>query len=93
MHVYIGFDISLQSTHVCAVDYKGNLVLEGVERSEVDGLDAWLQRHSQDWSIQRIVFETGQLSTFLYHGLRSSWPVVCIGARHANGTLKAAHQE
>lgn len=89
MHVYIGFDISLQSTHVCVVDEKGSLVLEGVVPSELPALDEWLTTHSQDWCIQRIVFETGQLSTYLYHGLRPSWPVICIDARHAHGTLKA----
>lgn len=89
MDVYIGLDISLQSTHACVVDGKGNLVREGVEGSDVAALDSWLRRHGQDWTIQRIVFETGQLSAYLYHGLRPSWPVICIDARHAHGTLKA----
>lgn len=89
MDVYIGFDISLQSTHICVVDSNGNLVREGVAPSEIDALDGWLRKHGQEWDIQRIVFETGQLSAFLYHGLRPSWPVVCIDARHAHGTLKA----
>ncbi|MBK9119752.1 MAG: IS110 family transposase [Phycisphaerales bacterium] len=89
MNVYIGFDISLQSTHICVVDDEGNLVREGVERSEIADLDGWLRKHSQKWAIERIVFETGQLSAHLYHGLRKSWPVVCIDARHAHGTLKA----
>jgi transposase len=48
-----------------------------------------LRTHGKQWSIKRIVFETGQLSTHFYHGLRESWPVVCIDARHAHGTLKA----
>lgn len=89
MDVYIGFDISLQSTHACVVDGAGNLVREGVERSEVGAIDAWLKKHGQDWDIKRIVFETGQLSAYLYHGLRPSWPVVCIDARHAHAALKA----
>jgi transposase len=89
MEAYIGFDISLQSTHVCVVDHKGDLVLEGVTPSEIHTLDGWLRKHGEDWQIKRIVFETGQLSTHLYHGLRPSWPVICIDARHAHGTLKA----
>lgn len=89
MEVFIGFDISLQSTHICAVDGQGNIVREGVAPSDIDGLESWLRNNSKDWTIKRIVFETGQLSTFFYHGLRASWPVTCIDARHANGTLKA----
>jgi transposase len=89
MDVFIGFDISLQTTHICAVDADGNLIREGVVPSEVEPVDAWLRNQGKDWTIRRIVFETGQLSTHFYHGLRPSWPVICIDARHAHGTLKA----
>jgi len=89
MQAFIGFDISLQSTHVCVVDNEGNVVREGVVPSDVSALDIWLRTHSKKWAIKRIVFETGQLSTHFYHGLRPSWPVTCIDARHAHGTLKA----
>ena len=89
MEVYIGFDISLQSTSVCIVDSEGNRVREAVVPSDVSALDTWLRTHGKEWSIKRIVFETGQLSTHFYHGLRASWPVICIDARHAHGTLKA----
>ena len=89
MQVFIGFDISLQSTHICVVDNDGNKVREGVVPSDVPALDTWLRMHSKQWTINRIVFETGQLSTHFYHGLRQSWPVICIDARHAHGTLKA----
>jgi transposase len=90
MEVYIGLDVSLQLTHACVVDYEGKTVREGVVSSEVDGLASWLSTQGKDWTIKRIVFETGQLSTHLYHGLKGAgFPVVCIDARHANGTLKA----
>lgn len=89
MDVFIGFDISLQTTHICAVDADGNLIREGVAPSEVEPVDTWLRNQGKDWTIRRIVFETGQLSTHFYHGLRPSWPVICIDARHAHGTLKA----
>ncbi len=90
MDVYIGFDVSLQTTHVCLVDHEGKTVREGIAASEVDALAAWLRTNGSDWTIRRIVLETGQLSTHLYHGLkRAGFPVVCIDARHAHGTLKA----
>lgn len=89
MDTYIGFDISLRTTHICVVDSDGNTVREGVAPSEVGDIDNWLRKYGADWSIRRIVFETGQLSTHFYHGLRKAWPVTCIDARHAHGTLKA----
>ncbi len=90
MDVYIGLDISLQTTHACVVDGDGRTVREGVASSEVDALATWLRTQGKDWGIRRIVFETGQLSTHLFHGLKAAgFPVVCIDARHAHGTLKA----
>jgi len=89
MDVFIGFDISLQTTHICAVDIDGNVVREGIAVSEMEPVDSWLRTHCKDWNVRRIVFETGQLSTHFYHGLRASWPVICIDARQAHGTLKA----
>ena len=35
MEVYIGFDISLQTTHVCVVDNEGKIMREGVASSDV----------------------------------------------------------
>jgi transposase len=90
MDAYIGFDVSLQTTHVCVVDYEGKIVREGVAGSEPGELATWLRTYGRDWVIKRIVFETGQLSTHLYYGLKEAgFPVVCIDARHAHGTLKA----
>jgi transposase len=89
MDIYIGFDISLQTTHICVVDMDGNILREGIASSEVGPINQWLCTHCGDWTVRRIVFETGQLSTHFYHGLRPSWPVICIDARHAHGTLKA----
>lgn len=90
MEVYIGMDISLQLTHLCVVDSEGNPVQEGVAGSDVAALNTWLRKHGGAWFIKRIVFETGQLSTHIYHGMKADgFPVICIDARHAHGTLKA----
>jgi transposase len=90
MEAYIGFDISLQMTHVCVVDSDGGIVREETAMSDVSGLDAWLRTLDSDWSIKRVVFETGQLSSHIYQGLKAAgFPVVCIDARHTHGMLKA----
>ena len=72
MQVFIGFDISLQSTHVCAGRSRRQH-RQGGSRSSLDvsALDIWLRTHGKLWEIKRIVFETGQLSTYFYHGLCS----------------------
>ena len=90
MDVYIGMDISLQLTHLCIVDNEGKTMREGIAGSDIAALDTWLHIQGGDYAIKRIVFETGQLSTHLYHGLKAAgFPVICIAARHAPGTLKA----
>lgn len=89
MNAYIGFDISLKATHVCVVDEDGTILKEVVLASDVPAIDRWLKDATNLWTIQRIVFETGQLSTHFHHGLHESWPVVCIDARHAHATLLA----
>ena len=89
MEAFAGLDISLHTTHICIVDAEGKPIHEGVASSDPGSVDEWLRDHSKGLTIRRLVFETGQLSTHFYHGLRSSWPVICIDARHAHGTLKA----
>lgn len=87
MGIYIGMDVSLQLTAVCVVNAKGEIVREASVATELACLKAWLDKQEK---IERIVFETGQFSTHLYHGLKEAGlPVVCIDARHAHGTLKA----
>lgn len=89
MDVYIGMDISLQATHVCLVNAEGAVLQEGSAHSEVAALDAYLRQQMRRFTVQRIVFETGQLSTSLFHGLaQAGWPVACIDARHAHGVLR-----
>lgn len=89
MKVFVGMDVSLNASHACVVDSEGVILHEGTMSSEPGAVDHWLRTHCHEWTIGRIVFETGQLSTYFYHALRPHWPVICIDARHAHGTLKA----
>jgi len=89
MDVYIGMDISLQTTHICAVDVQGKAVHEGRASSDVASLNAYFQKHGGQWCIKKMGLEAGQLSTHLTHGLQGlGWDVVCMDARHAHGVLK-----
>src|SRR5579863_70772 len=90
MDVYIGMDISLQTTHICVVDREGRCLQEGSAPSEVGALDIYLKKHGGGWTVKQIGFESGPLSRHLYHGLQGlGWPIVCMDARHAHGVLKA----
>lgn len=70
------------------VDGEGVIVRRDVVATDPDVLAKWLGKHCRN--VQRIVLETGPLSTFLYHGLvERDVPVICICARHAKKALSA----
>jgi transposase len=88
MNVYAGLDVSDKSTHVCLVDGEGVVLRRDVVATDPDVLAKWLDKHCRN--VERIVLETGPLSTFLYHGLiERDVPVICICARHAKKALSA----
>lgn len=90
MDVYIGLDVSLQLTHICMVDAAGKIVHEGSCPSDVESLNSYFHKYCDGMLIQRLGFETGMLTNYLYRGLvESGLPVVCMEARHAHGVLKA----
>jgi transposase len=88
MTIYAGLDVSDKSTHVCLVDGEGVVLRRDVVATDPDVLAKWLDKHCRN--VERIVLETGPLSTFLYHGLvERGVPVICICARHAKKALSA----
>lgn len=88
MSIYAGLDVSDKTTHLCAVASDGTILKRDVVVSDPEVLGKWLNRYCPD--LQRVVLETGPLSTFLYHGLAErGLPVECICARHAKGVLSA----
>jgi transposase len=88
MTIYAGLDVSDKTTHVCLVDAEGVVLRRDVVATDPDVLAKWLGKHCP--GVQRIVLETGPLSTFLYHGLiERKLPVICICARHAKKALSA----
>ena len=90
MNLYVGMDVSLQTTHLCFVDRDGAVLHEGCAASDALALDEYFRRQLDGGEISSVVLETGPLSTAMSHGLvKLGWPVVCIDARHAHGVLKA----
>jgi len=86
MKQYVGLDVSQKETAVCVVDEVGRVIYEGKANSDPGALFALLKRRAPD--AERIGFETGAMSSWLWHELRRvDLPVVCVDARHAHAAL------
>ncbi|MGO4441398.1 IS110 family transposase, partial [Rhizobium sp. RAF56] len=86
MKHYVGLDISQRETAVCVVDETGRPIFEGRAKSNPGTLAELIQRKAP--FAERIGFETGAMSSWLWHELkRMDVPVVCIDARHAKAAL------
>jgi len=86
MKQYVGLDVSQKETSVCVVDESGKVVFQGKAKSDPGALAELLSKRAP--GVERIGFETGAMSSWLWHELnRIGLPVVCIDARHANAAL------
>lgn len=86
MKHYVGLDVSTKETSVCVVDDAGKIVFQGKAKSDPGSLTTLL--HKRAPHAERIGFETGAMSSWLWHELkRVGLPVVCIDARHAKAAL------
>ena len=83
---YVGLDVSLAETSISVIDESDKTIWRGRSASTPDDIAEKLQAHAPH--AVRIGLECGQLSNWLYHGLKSQGlPVICIDARHAHATL------
>ena len=86
MKHYVGLDVSQKETSVCVVDDAGKIVFQGKAKSDPGALAELLRKRAPH--AERIGFETGAMSSWLWHELqRVGLPVVCIDARHAKAAL------
>lgn len=86
MKQYVGLDVSQRETSVCVVDGEGKLVFQGKAKSDPGVLADLLRKRAPH--AERIGFETGAMSSWLWHELkRIELPVVCLDARHAHAVL------
>jgi transposase len=86
MKQYVGLDISMEETSICVLNQAGEVTFEGSAQTIPGAIAKVLQQHAVN--AERIVFETGSLSNWLWHQLKAlGFPVVCLDARHANAAL------
>src|SRR6516225_6041255 len=86
MHQYVGLDVSLRETSIRVIDEAGKIVWRGRRDSTPEAIEEAIEKHARH--AVRIGLESGQLSTWLYHGLKErGLPVICIDARHARAAL------
>ena len=86
MTQYVGLDVSQKETAVCIVDDSGKVIFQGRAKSNPGALNDLLRKRAPH--AERIGFETGAMSSWLWHELkRVGLPVVCIDARHAHAAL------
>lgn len=89
--LYAGLDVSLELTSICVVDADGEIMIEMNATSEPDAIHKALA--SIEGVYQRVGFEAGPLSQWLYFGLKErDLPAVCIEARHAKAAMVAMNR-
>jgi transposase len=86
MTEYVALDVSMKSTSLHVVDAQGRCLWRGTCATDLGALTATIRKHAP--SAERVGLETGQLSTWLCHGLaEAGLPVVCMDARQAKAAL------
>ncbi len=87
MKYYIGLDVSLATTAICAVDGNGAIVREGVAVSDPDEIAEWLEQLGVPF--ERVGLEAGSTVAWLYSGLRDRGiSAVCIDPRRLRAVTK-----
>jgi transposase len=86
--IYVGLDVSLEMTSICAVDEDGRVRLEAKAPSDPGSIARVLSDLGQP--LERVGLEAGPLSQWLYFGLiEAGYPAVCIETRHAKAAMGA----
>ncbi|AHD03563.1 IS110 family transposase [Leisingera methylohalidivorans] len=89
--LFAGLDVSLELTSICVVDADGSLVLEAKAVSDPADISEVLVNIGG--TFERVGFEAGSLSQWLYNGLiGAGLPAVCMEARHAKAAMVAMNR-
>lgn len=88
MGEYIGLDVSMKETAI-SIRRNGERIWRGKCASDPTLIAEVVRKRAP--AVERVVFETGPLSIWLYHGLQNAGlPAICIDARHAARALDLA---
>ena len=88
MEEYIGLDVSMKETSV-SIRRAGERIWRGKCASDPRLIAELIRKRAP--AVKRVVFETGPLSVWFYHSLRTEGlPAICIDARHAKAALDMA---
>jgi len=88
MSDFVGLDVSLSAISICVMDEEGEIIARGKTPCDPSAVVDFIASHSRH--VQRVVHETGQLSTWLHRELAElGVPIVCIDARMAKKALSA----
>jgi transposase len=83
---YVGLDVSLKETSICVIDDADKIVWRGQVDTTPEAIVSAVTQHAPH--AVRIGLESGQLSNWLFHGLKQAGlPVICVDARHAKAAL------
>jgi len=85
--LYVGLDVSLETTSICVVDREGATVWRGTCPTDAAQMADAIRLRAPN--AVRVGLETGQMSNWLTLSLqRRGLPVICLDARHAKAALK-----
>src|SRR3712207_9313884 len=85
-------DVSNEETAIHILDETGTTVWRGKRASDPEVLATALRRHAPE--LVRVGLETGPLTPWLYHTLKSlGLPVICLDARHARAATALQHNK
>ena len=88
MRLFVGLDVSLAKTAICAISEHGKIVKEAQVASEPEELVRWVR--AQEGDIAAIGLDAGPLSQWLHRSLtEAGFDTVLMETRQVKGALKA----
>jgi len=88
MTAYAALDVSMEKTSICVMDADGKMLLEAVTISDPEAIARCLEPYKSE--LQRVCFEAGPLSEWLFRGLQEEGiEAVLMETRQVRAALSA----